>query len=219
MAIYKPSWLRNLLDKLNWDIFTWKVYVGDAIERGIDWALAWIDWGIEQAAAAYSYADSAFREAVDTFRILSARLNTEVSRIYDKISTWWGDLGEWWSTKVTWIRDLVAAAEDFWAARIRDVTRTLQGLDAAWDNFRRYTLPSLLDTSWIRAFFGRGIASISEWWASRRQEINERIDTEVTPVRDEVNKHTSWLDLVKELFTDPEKFLYDLAIRMIERFW
>jgi hypothetical protein len=70
----------------------------------------------------------------------------------------------------------------------------------------------------VISFFGSGITSISDWWGARHREITDQIDTEVAPVRDEVNKHTTWLDLIKELFTDPERWLLDMIERTIARF-
>lgn len=219
MAISKPSWLRQALDRLNWDIFTWKIYVGDAIERAIDWALGWLNWGVELAQGAYNQAINAWDKAVEVFWDLRSLLFTEVTKVTNKISTWWSDLGDWWAAKSRDVRDWIDAAKTTLGERIDDARDLINRVDTAWGNFRRDTLPNLLDTHWIRSFFGARVSSISDWWAPKKQEIDEQIETEVAPVRDEVNRHSSWLDLVKELFTDPEKFLLDLLERMLARFW
>jgi hypothetical protein len=219
MAITKPSWLRQLLGRLNWDIFTWKVYVGDAIEQGIDWALGWINWGIDQAGRAFNKAVAAFDYAVDLGRNTLAVIYREVDRIQSSISTWWSDLSEWWGAKLQDIKDRIQAARDWLQDRIDEAQQTVNKMLTAWDGFRTGILPGLLNTTWIRDFFGRGVSTIADWWAPRHREISEEIDAEVTPVRDEVNKHTTWLDLVKELFTDPEKWLLDMIERTLARFW
>lgn len=218
MAIYKPSWLRNLLDRLNWDVFTWKIYVGDAIESGIDWALGWINYAIDWAVTAYNWGKAAWDKAVEVGNELVRTINTEISRVRNKIDTWWGDLGEWFEGKKPTIEGWIAVALTPLRLLLSGVETVANAVSIAWDDFKTDTLPKLLDPSWITSFFGAGIASISDWWAARHQEITDRIDTEVTPVRDEVNRHTSWLDLVKDLFTDPEKWLLDMIERMITRF-
>ena len=197
MKVSKPTWLSRMLGLLNWDIFTWKVYIGDAVENAIDWALKWVNWGISQAERAYDKAVDAWYKALEVYRELQSLINTYIARAYDYID----------ATK-SYLREL-----------INDVKAIANKVDTAWDNFRHDTLPKLLDTQWVRDFFGRGISNISEWWAARRGEIDSRLDAEIDPVREEVNKHSSWLDLIKDLFTDPEKWLLDRIESMIARFW
>lgn len=219
MAISKPSWLRVLLNKLNWDIFTWKVYIGDAIERGIDWALGWVNWGVDLAQAAYNKALEARDKALEVYRELLTIVNKSINEVFDKVSTWWSELGEWWSAKRQDIKDWIDDAKRITLSQIDAVRITLRQIDTAWDNFRTVTLPKLLDTGWITSFFGARVSSITDWWRPEKQKITDEIETEVQPVRDEVNKHTSWLDLIKELFTDPEKWLMNMIERMLARFW
>ena len=197
VAVSKPSWLTRALDLLNWDIFTWKVYIGDAVEWAIDWTLVYLNNALDWAKVAYDWGVAAWDKAVEVGKDAWDDLQAEATKLGDKI----------------------IAAKDWAKERIDDANELIDKVDTAWDNFKRDTLPKLLDTQWVRDFFGRGVASISDWWAARRKEVGDLIDTEVTPVREEVNKHTSWLDLIKELFTDPEKWLLDMLERMLARFW
>jgi len=218
MAVTKPGWLRNWLSKLNWDIFTWKVYIGDAIEDAIDWALDWINWGIDRATLAYNKAVEAWDKAVESARELRTKIDTGVQGVKDKIDTWWDDLGEWWSARKDEITEKIDQAKADARGLFDQATREASKFFTGWLEFNKYILPKLLDPSWITSFFGKGIASISDWWAPKDKEITDQIDAEVTPVRDEVNKHTTWLDLIKELFTDPEKWLLNMIERMLARF-
>ena len=203
MTVSKPSWLRSWLDKLNFDIFTWKVYIGDAIERAIDWALGWINWGISQANLAWNNAVAAWNKAVEVSKELTTLINKSISKVYDKIDTWWDDLKEWWEGKRDLIRDWIDEAEQWLLDRIDDVKRGLASLTTSWDNFRRYTLPNLIDLTWWTSFWGGKFATITDWWGIKKQEISDTIDVVVKPVRDEVNKHLDTLEKVKQLLSDP----------------
>jgi len=197
MKVSKPTWLSRVLGLLNWDIFTWKVYIGDAVENAIDWALQWVNWGIDQANIAYNKAVDAWNKALEVYRDLRALVYSEVQKAIN----------------------LAATAKDWLNDRIDDAWQVINKVDTAWDNFRTQTLPKLLDTQWVIGFFGKKISSITDWWSPKKQEITDQIDTEVTPIRDELNKHSSWLDLIKDLFTDPEKWLLDRIESMLARFW
>jgi len=218
MTVKKPSWLSQWLNLFNWDIFTWKVYAGDAIEHAIDWALQWVNWGIDQATLAYNKAVAAWYKAVELAGDLRSTIYRETGYLWNKVNQWASDLAEWWEGKKQDVQGWIDTAKDWAKERIDDAKAIANRVDTAWDNFKQDTLPKLLDTQWVRDFFGKKISSITDWWAPKEQEITDQIDTEVTPVRDEVNKHSSWLDLIKELFTDPEKWLMDRLESMIARF-
>lgn len=219
MALTKPSWLRRALDLLNWDIFTWKVYIGDAVENGIDWALEWINWGIDKAAEALNWARDAWDKATGLWNDLVTRINQALEPVRNWIDTWKSRLAEWWSGVSTQVLAWIEAAKDWANDRIEDARRLIDRIDIAWENFRRDTLPRLLDPAWVRSFFGAGIASIADWWATKAPWVRDTVETTVAPVRDEVNKHTTWLDLVKDFFSDPQQFIYDLLMKIFERFW
>ncbi|GAI79073.1 unnamed protein product, partial [marine sediment metagenome] len=137
MAISKPSWLRTWLDRLNWDIFTWKVYVGDAVERALDWALDWINWAIARGEAAWSRAGVAIDKAIELAKDLGKTIDREIDKILARITTWGDNLGNWWETKKEWIRDRIDLAREKLEDLIDDVERGFASLDAAWDSFRR----------------------------------------------------------------------------------
>ena len=203
MTVKKPSWLSQWLNLFNWDIFTWKVYAGDAIEHAIDWALQWVNWGIDQATLAYNKAVAAWYKAVELAGDLRSTIYRETGYLWNKVNQWAADLAEWWEGTSTKVRGWIDVAKSWAKERIDDAWKIINRVDVAWDNFRRDTLPKLLDTQWVISFFGKGVHSISDWWAARRGEIDTRLDAEITPVRDEVNKHSSWLDLIKWLITNP----------------
>lgn len=80
---------------------------------------------------------------------------------------------------------------------------SLAGLSIAWESFFRDTLPGLFSIEKWRAFWGGAWQNISDWWATRIQGIKDLIETDVKPVRDEVDKQASWWDTIKGLITDP----------------
>jgi len=197
MAVYKPSWLRTWLNKLNWDILTWHIYVGDAIETGIDWTVDFINTALEWADAAYNWALAAWDKALETGRDLLTTINRQLQPLWDAIDAWRDRLSEWWfSTKdsvLAWIND----ARDYASDLFRQASTAIEGVAAWLDTFKRLTLPTL----------------------PNRKEVNDNIEAIIDPVRQEVNKHSSWLDLAKDFFTDPQQFLFDILQKMLERFW
>ena len=203
MAIKKSPDLRNRLYSLNIKVFTWEWPVGDWIEDAIDWALDWINWGIDQAGVAYNRAIAAWDRANQVRSELFTAINREVGAVLDRISTWWGDLNTWWSARAQDVREWIMVARELVMDQVDSVRRLLDNLSVAWDSFRKDTLPRLLSLDRWTAFWGGAYQSVTDWWAARRREVTDQIDAEVTPVRNEVNKHTTWLDLVQDLFTDP----------------
>jgi len=203
MAVTKPSWLKSWLSRLNWDDFTWKIYIGDAIEDGLDWALEWVNWGIDQATSAYNKAWDAYYYAIDVYKDLRKVIYQETNDLWDRAFAWWSELTDWWADKRqdvwAWIDDVKDWAWD----RIDDVWQFISDLNDAWESFRKSILPKLLDTTWLRNFFGRQVDNISDWWLAKRQEIDDWVDATTKPIRDELNKYLDTLSSAKQLFSDP----------------
>lgn len=197
MAVSKPSWLSRALDLLNWDIFTWKVYIGDAIERAIDWALGWVNWGIDQAKLAYNKAVDAWNKAVDFARILTATIYREAGYLWNRVNQWASDLAEWWEGKKTTVLGWIDATKSWAKERIDDARAIINRLDIAWDNFRRDTLPRLASKLDVRDLIVAAFAP----WAS----LFNMLETFKT-------------DIAK-FFGDPEKWLLDRIESMLARFW
>jgi len=219
MAVSKPSWLRYWLDKLNWDIFVWKVYVGDAIERAIDWAIDRVNDSLALASAAFDKAWDAYYKALEVARQLRDMGYREIQDLWDRISTWWDDLNDWWKAKRSWIYDLIDATKDTLQARIKDAWSAIDRVQAAWDSFRRDTLPSLLSMDYWTAFWGGRVRSAQDWWAARWQQIQDTREAALSPIRAILKDHSSKLDVISELFKDPEKWLLDRIESMLARFW
>ena len=196
MTIYKPSWLRNWLDNLNWDILTWHVYVGDAVESGIDWAIAWLNDSLDWALDAWNLAWDAWEKAVDVFWDLTDTIDYWVDRLFKEIDQWWDDLDDWWDAVWDDILDWVEARLETLKTLISDTRQWLAKLDTAWDNFKTNTLPNLINFSWF----------------------NDWVKARVTPIEKDLAQHSSWFDLLKELMVDPEKWLLDRIISMLARF-
>lgn len=144
MALIKPSWLRNLLSRLNWDIFTWKVYIGDAIEGAIDWVIDWLNYLIKLAQGAWDFIVTVRDWVVDLWNELVKFINKEVQKVWNSISTWLADLTEWWNAQVTTIRGWIDEAKGWLLDRINDVARNLNSLAARWDNFWTTTWQQLV---------------------------------------------------------------------------
>lgn len=219
MAIEKPPELRRWLDTLNWDIFTWRVYVGDAVESAIDWSLAYINNALDWGVSAYSWAQYALSQAQSLFNQVLTTINREISGVLGRIDAWWGDLGDWWYTKVTWIYDVVDSAYDTLRAYTDSVRSSLNKLSVAWDDFRISTLPGLLGWGWVRDFFGAGVSGIDDWWEARRRQLRDTVAIIIAPLQEELRQQAARLEVISDVFADPEKWLLDRIESMLARFW
>jgi len=214
MQIDKPSWLRNWLDTLNWDILTWKVYVGDAIESGIDWLLYYVNSGLSLADNAYDWAVYAWNEAVDFYNELSNTINIEVTKLTNKIGQVWSDIVEWGEGVKGDIEDWVDASLHSLSEKVSQVNEYMNQWQATWDTFLHVTLPSLVTFDWWSSFWQGAYSNIEEWWSIQHDRITQEVDIKVDPLKEEIYQHKSWLDMIKLLFTDPEEFVTDLLARI-----
>lgn len=219
MTISKPAWLRSLLDRLNWDILTWKVYVGDAVESGIDWALGWINWAIYQAGKAWDKAVAAWDKAVEVGKKAWNDLMKEADKLWAKIDTWWDDLGEWWTAKRRDIKDWIAAAKEGLLDLYNDLKKALGKLSSTWDNFWTSTWPQLLkdfNTLLVKvgSFFTQTLPRLAE-----KLDITKAFDTFRLEWRDLFNFWGEFKVELGKLLTDPEEWLLDKLEKMLARFW
>ena len=198
MALTKPSWLRTALSYLNWDIFAWHVYVGDAVESAIDWVVEWLNEAITWALEAWNKAQAAWDKAVEVGKALWSDFLREISQVWDIIQTWWSDLGDWWSTKVTWIRDLIDAAQDWLRSLIDDIRSGLDQLGVWWDNFTRDILPSLA----TRFDITQAISAFMEQW----KDLFEGWEAFKNSIVDFFSDPLEWLwDRFTDWFLGPEE--------------
>lgn len=206
----KPSWLRSWLDRLNWDIFTWQVYVGDAVEGAIDWVIDGLNNALDWGTAAYNWAQAAWDRISQVSQELISRILTETSRIWDWVSTLPSYLGDWWAARLTevkeWVQTLTGTVND----AISSVNKVVNNLSTQWQLFVTSTLPSLVDISFWRSFWGGSLGSIGQWWEPQRRQLLDEVDISLEPTREEVRTHAGWLDMIKKLFTDPEEFVLEL---------
>lgn len=196
MAISKPSWLRDWLLKLNWDILTWHVYVGDAIESGIDWVIDGLNEGIDRAQDAWDKAVQAWDKAVEVGKQAWKDLQKEADKLSARIDTWWDDLSDWWDAWWDDIRDWVTARLQPIKDWLTSLEKWVAKLDTWWDNFKTNTLPNLIDR-----------VKLADWGKA-----------EVDPIKKDVAQHSSWFSLLKDLMADPEKWLLDRITSMLARF-
>lgn len=214
MAIQKPPVLRDWLARWNFVIFTWKVYIGDVVENAIDWTISWINYVLNWAEIAYNWAKAAWDKAVQVWNDLTVRINTEVQKLLNKIDTWWSQLNTWWAARSSEVRGWISAASDRLQLYINDISFSLQRLNTAWDTFRVDLLSRIPSWTELRDFITAGINEVKQWFTLQRQNISDEIETNIKPVRDQVNKQTSWLDMIKKLFTDPEEFILELLVKI-----
>ena len=219
MAISKPSWLRSLLDRLNWDILTWKVYVGDAIESGIDWAIGWINWGIYQAEQAWAKAVAAWDKAVEVGRNAWNDLQLEASKLWSQIDTWWSKLGDWWAAKKQDILGWIDVAKGYALGLFTNLNAVFNQLRNTWDSFWQNTWPQLLKD------FNALLVKVGNFFTQTLPRLAEKLD--ITKAfndfrlewKDLFNFWTGFKDTIVAFFEDPEEWLLKRIENMLARFW
>lgn len=219
MAISKPSWLRTWLDSLNWDILTWHVYVGDAIESAIDWAIGWLNWGILQAELAWNKAVAAWDKAVEVGKNAWNDLMKEADKLWANIDTWWSDLGEWWEGKKQDIGEWIDTAKEDVGEWWDSLKQDLGELHTAWDSFWENTWPQLIKdfNAWVVKvgnFFTVTLPGLAS-----HKDVDKAIADDKLTWKDLWN---FWGDFGKEVgvfFSDPEEWLLDKLEKMLARFW
>lgn len=207
MAISKPSWLRTWLDRLNWDIFTWRIYVGDAVEGALDWALEWINNAVTWANNAWVRAGVAWDKALEVGKEAWANLCKETTRIWNYLETWWYNLGGWWETRKPIIQGWIDTALGILGDRIDDVKRDLASLSVTWDSFWRSTWPQLLkDLGALGVKVGNFFTVTLPTLASKL-DVGKAFDNFRLEWRDLFNFWGSLGREVMEFFTDPLEWL------------
>jgi hypothetical protein len=74
VRVEKPAWLTDLLASLNWDIFTLQIYVGDAVEDGLDWLIGWINDILEWIESIGAWLEDLRQEIVDVIQVIIYQL-------------------------------------------------------------------------------------------------------------------------------------------------
>lgn len=163
-----------------------------------------------------------FITTVDLWSLLSSPLS-QLAQLWgwflDRVNSIRGIVDQWWVARKwklqEWVRTLVSGV----SAAITDLQRLFNGLSVAWESFKVDLLSLIPSWTELRDFINTQLNAIKDWFAVQRQAISGEIEANVKPIRDQVNKQSSWLDLIKAFINDPEDFLYKAVDRVIERFW
>jgi hypothetical protein len=98
-----------------------------------------------------------------------------------------GIIGDWWEPVRTTVLGWIATA-----------TQGLTGLLVAWDNFRKVTLPGLIDATWL-----------GEWWRSRLIDVGDLVNSKLKewfPFYDDL---AQVMPAMKALFANPFDWLLE----------
>lgn len=140
-----PYWLRSILQSLNWDIFTWRVYVGDAILDALEWIISWLNYGIDLAGEAYQLASQALSEALEEADRIRRVLLSEIYDIWDEILTWPAQLRELGELILFEASRILDDSVDWLLDKISNTYEAIQNTQDRLSDFFRNTLPSLVD--------------------------------------------------------------------------
>jgi len=114
----------------------------------------------------------------------------------------------WIDTATKGLDKLEADWSYFWDITFPEWTSQLEVIRELWIDFKKYTLPTLINVSWI-----------TDWWSGKASDIDQWIKSAFIE-RDSL--WAGWVELkdkVTELFADPEKWLLEGIESMLTRFW
>jgi len=237
LYIYKPSWLESWLSRLNWDILTWHIYIGDAIESGIDWALGKINNILEKAEEAYNWAtitwDNLWSEASKLWRDINSlwdSLKQQAQDLWGNITQWWNErypifydwVTERWRSFTDWVIDVKNTALTTWNTEIYPTLKSID-IPEAIGNFFKDKLGIDWPAIWqnIKDFFTSTIPKTAKelwdtfWdWAKELPFIGKEEAETIAEEKAEPGKEAKhWWDIfledVKLFFTNPIDFLLD----------
>ena len=219
MAIRKAPELHDWLLGLNFRIFTWQLDIGLWIETAIDWAVSWINDVWIRAENAYSWARAAWDHAGELFNIMSDNLSRLREELLGRFSSLGGYLGDWWLARQDEIRQIVTVSLSTIMVQIASLSTIMGQFRTEWDSFTHSTLPSLVNFSWFRSWWGLGDIPHNVWWSAARRQLREETAAELQPLEDQVRSSQGIISLAREFFADPEQWLIDRIESMLERFW
>lgn len=190
MYLRKPTWLRNILNHLNWDILWFKVHIGDAIETSIDWVIDWLNITYGKAEEANHTATQARYLSVELTKQAREEFSASIKEARNNIVRLEEDM-----------RELAAQSAEERRALAKHFGVALANLDA--EIARRAEEARL----WA--------AGLAQELADREQAA----EAMMTRLREVEKEQLSLWDMIKLFFTDPAAFIYHLFDEIIERFW
>lgn len=189
-----PSWLSSAFNSIG-DLFR-EIYL-----NLISFA-QWV-WALEDKITNFLTRLQLDAIIATPLAMLSQVWNWFIDRVYyirDIINTWWVATS---LVVLSWIDVAKASLQQI----IATVQTGLNQVSTWWGDFVSLTLPTLLDISWLTSFFGKGIASIGEWFTTQKERIEGWIGVATDAIVGVVNEHSDILDIVTELFTNPVEWL------------
>lgn len=221
------QWFFARCYELSWDIDRWPIapdFLVAFFQTMGEWCWDVSVW-FRGAASWWQEVTAAIARILTVFDIenLISGLRSALSSVWSWWVSWWDNVGarisSWWSGVQYTVRSWIAVAVDGFYSLVKLLQDQVDAVATWWDDFTRDTLPSLLSLDWVGEFFGQGIAAIADWWSPKHAEVSAETEAVVQPVRDTVNEHSSWLEMIKELFTDPAGFFLRMIERMVVELW
>lgn len=197
MVIRKPRWLERAFSYMNWEIFTWHIYIGDSLESAVDWVINGINWVIDLAQSAWNWIDTWYSKLSDWWSTKWKVIRDWFKDLSNTIDTWWSKIANWWSAKWSDVLKLTDTIKNWATSLIRDIQSGLNGVKAKLDNFFASTLPNLASINFVE--------DVRKW-------ILKEISTPIN----------SWLAVSREVtsfFTDPLKWFMTHFEKIIEDWW
>jgi len=193
----KPTWLKQSIDGLNWDILTYKVYVGDAIEKAIDWVIDTMGYiaesagnGLNELDSRITYLQQAFGEILHTHTTAIYNLTNRLDTLEQGAGTWLeagrDTIEGWISSRLDPIKRLALALND----RVQVMSQDILDLR---DEAR------------------------APWWSPTR--VLGAIAEALSPFKKLEEDRKNLFEWLWLFFLDPPLFLYEMTTEIIVRFF
>ncbi len=184
--LQKPEWLATALGYLNWDIFTWHVYVGDTAENAIDWVLDGINTLITWAQQVGAWWEEFRQEVLDIFNLIPQWINEVWDYVLNLVDATRSIIATWWEATFEIVKEWVRALVDTVKDAVTVVNNALTWLTLQWDNFTTSILPTL----------------------ASRFDVREIVQTILTPLLSIFNFLESVKGDLIDFFNDPVEYIW-----------
>jgi predicted PurR-regulated permease PerM len=190
-------WLVNGLLYLDWQIFTWHINVGTAVEAAIDWVLDGLNTVITFVGQLAAWWEEFRQEVIDFFTEIPKWLNELWQYFLNFADTFAGWISDWWDGIFETVKDWVLTVVDKLKEIVTDIGDTLERWVTTVENFFTQVLPEL----------------------AHKLDVLDMIKSFFEPWRDLLNFLSEVAADIGEFFSDPLAWVYNKLDDFFERFW
>lgn len=143
--IDKPSWLRSAFSHLNWDIFTWHIYVGDFLESGVDWVVDRVNDFLGFLEVCWNFIQVIWGRVIEFVGSVATGFNILIQQIWNWLGSVPGRIADAVSAVKSWALGAIDTVKGWVNQGIAWVQQQVNRLSAWWSEFKSSVLPGILE--------------------------------------------------------------------------